>query len=172
MLDTCRELMANQYEAALCTLNACIDRCPEAAWDTPVANLAFCQVVFHTLFFTDYYLGREEHGFRDQPFHRDHPQFFRDYEELEDRKQQLLYDRPMIRAYLDHCRGKAAEVIAGETAETLGASCGFARRNVSRAELHVSSIRHIQHHAAQLSLRLRLDYQEDIAWFGSRWRVL
>ncbi len=130
---------------------------------------AFCQVAFHTLFFTDYYLGREEHGFRDQPFHRDNPKFFRDYEELEDRKQELLYDRPTIRAYLDHCRRKAADAIAGETAETLGAPCGFARRDFSRAELHVVNIRHIQHHAAQLSLRLRLDHQEHIPWFGSRW---
>ena len=115
VLDTFKELLANQFEAALCTLNACIDRCPETAWDSPVANLAFCQVVFHTLFFADVYLGQSEHGYREQPFHRDNARFFRDYEEMEDRKQELLYDRATIKAYLEHCRNKASKVIAAET---------------------------------------------------------
>ncbi len=57
MVDTLKELITNQFEAALCTLSACIDECPEAAWNAPVANLAFCQAVFHTLFYADYYLG-------------------------------------------------------------------------------------------------------------------
>ena len=39
-----------------------------------------------------------------------------------------------------------------------------------RAELHVYSIRHIQHHAAQLSLRLRLDAGVAIPWIGVGWR--
>ena len=53
-----------------------------------------------------------------------------------------------------HMQG-AADMLAGETAETLGAPCGLARRDFSRAELHVVNIRHIQHHAAQLILPLR-----------------
>jgi hypothetical protein len=61
-------------------------------------------------------------------------------------------------------------VIAAETAETLTAGCGFQRRPISRAELHVYNLRHIQHHAAQLSLRLRLDAQQEIPWIGSGWR--
>jgi hypothetical protein len=41
---------------------------------------------------------------------------------------------------------------------------------MSRAELYVYNLRHIQHHAAQLSLRLRLDHGVNIAWVGSGWR--
>jgi hypothetical protein len=169
MLDTVKELISHQFEAAFCALNACIDRCPESAWNAPVANLAFCQVAFHTLFFADYYLGQNEDALREQPFHRERPDFFRDYEELQPRRQQLLYDRPGIKTYLEYCRHKASEVMAAETAESLMARAAF-RRTFSRAELHVYNIRHIQHHAAQLSLRLRLDSREDIPWFGSGWR--
>ena len=46
MLDTVKTLTRNQFDAALCTLNACIDRCPERAWHAPVGNLKFCQVGF------------------------------------------------------------------------------------------------------------------------------
>jgi hypothetical protein len=165
-----RQLLTSQYEAALCTLSACIDRCPEAAWNGPVANLAFCQAAFHVLFFADVYLGRGPGGLREQPFHREHPGFFRDYEEMEDRPQKLLYDRPTTRAYLQHCRRKMLDVMAAETAESLAGPSGFPRRDFSRAELHVYNIRHIQHHAAQLMLRLRLDHRLDIPWFGSGWR--
>jgi hypothetical protein len=68
MLDTCKNLVANQYEAALCTLNACIDRCPENAWNKRVVNHKFCQIAFHTLFYADYYLGPS-----DDPFRRHRP---------------------------------------------------------------------------------------------------
>lgn len=169
MLDTFQKLIANQFAAALCTLNACIAKCPTAAWDAPVANYKFCQVAFHTLFYADYYLGPNEESFCQQPFHRENAPFFRDYEEFEDHAPVLLYDKNSIQAYLRHCRMKAREVILSETAGSLEAPAGFARRTFSRAELHVYNIRHIQHHAAQLSLRLRLDSHQDIPWIGSGW---
>ena len=169
MLETFKQLLAHQYAAALCTLNACIERCPDANWNAPVGSLAFCQVAFHALFFTDLYLGQDKEALRRQPFHRDHERFFRDYEELEDRPQQWLYERPFIRAYLGHCRDKASQAVAAETEQTLEARAGFGR-DYSRAELHVVNIRHLQHHAAQLSLRLRLDAHVQVPWFGSGWR--
>jgi hypothetical protein len=170
MLDTFKDLLVHQFEAALCTLNAAVDRCPDLAWNAPVANLAFCQAAFHTLFFADLYLGPNVDALRRQPFHRDNAEFFRDYEELEPRKQELFYDRPAINSYLAHCRQKVAAVLAAETAESLAAPAGFDWLKFNRAELHVYNIRHIQHHAAQLILRLRLDFGEDFRWFGSGWR--
>jgi hypothetical protein len=154
-------------------LEACVERCPEAAWDAPVGSLAFCQVAFHTLFFTDYYLGRDDVSFRQQAYHREHADVFRDYEELESRPQKLLYERAAIVDYLAHCRHKFAEMLARETAESLAGPCGIARRRpMSQAELYLVNVRHMQHHAAQLSLRLRLDWQIEIPWVGSGGREL
>ena len=102
-----------------------------------------------------------------QPFHRENAAFFLDYEELEYRKQVHRYDRPSIHTYMDHCRAKASTVVAAETAETLAGPSGFERRTFPRAELHVLNIRHIQHHAAALALRLKLDSGIDVPWFGS-----
>lgn len=170
MLDTLEELIADQFEAAFCMLKTCISRCPDAAWDEPVANLRFCQVAFHALRFADFYLGQNADALNRQPFHRDLEPFFRDYEELEDRVQVLLYDKPSIQTSLEHGRKKAAEVIAAETVEPLTDPSGFERRTFSRAELHVLNVRHIQHHTAQLSLRLRIDSQRDIPWIESGWR--
>ena len=170
MLDTFRGLIANQYEAAFCTLRTCMDMCPDSAWNTRVCNYPFCQVAFHTLFFADYYLEPDENSFRDQPFHRENKNFFADYEQLEDREPISVYERAPINAYLQHCRTKASRVIATETADTLIAATEFQRREFSRAELHVYNVRHIQHHSPQMSLRLRIDAGTNVPWIGSGWR--
>lgn len=170
MIDLYKTLISNQFEAAFCTLGACIDRCPDASWSAPVVKLKFCQVAFHTLFFADLYLGRDVLALREQEFHLEHATTFADYEELEDRAPQRVYERPFIKTYLLHCRDKASHVIAAETLESLQVTPGFAGRNVSRAELHVTNFRHIIHHAGQLTLRLRLDANIDIPWVTSGWR--
>lgn len=170
MHDIFKTLVLNQYQAAFCMLKACLDRCPDSAWNAPVANYKFCQAAFHTLFFADFYLGPSEDDFRQQTFHRDHPEFFRDYEEFADHLPVQVYDRPSIKTYLAHCRDKAQRIVPAETVETLSAVADFLRRDMSRAEMHVYNIRHLQHHLAQLSLRLRLDHHTDIPWVRSGWR--
>jgi hypothetical protein len=126
--------------------------------------------VFHTLFFADYYLCPEEASFREQPFHRDNASFFGGYEQLLDQEPTSLYEREPIKAYVNYCRDKATGVIATESTGSLAAPCRFPRKSFTRCELHVYNIRHIQHHAAQLTLRLRLDGTVDVPWVGSGWR--
>jgi len=171
MTETLKTLLGNQYEASLCTLNYCIERCPDENWNARVANLKFCQAAFHALFYADFYLGQSPDDFKKQPFHRENASFFADYEEFEDRAPVKMYERPAIEKYMQHCRTRANQIIVSESADSLAAPCGFRHKTFSRAELHVYNIRHIQHHAAQLSLRLRLDANVDIPWVGSGWRA-
>ncbi len=95
---------------------------------------------------------------------------FGDYEELREVVQQAVYEKSFIKTYLQHCRDKASAVIAVETSESFDKRPGFDWLQISRAEVHVRNIRHTQHHAAQLSLRLRLDVGQDIPWVGTGWR--
>jgi hypothetical protein len=60
--------------------------------------------------------------------------------------------------------------VARETAEVLSGPSGFHWRKCTRAELHVYNIRHIQHHAAQLILRLRNDAGVDVPWVSHAWK--
>ncbi len=170
MSDVLRELLRNQFEAAFCTLHLCLEQCPDELWQAPVGNEPFSRVVFHTLFFADMYLSTDEASFRQQPFHIENADLFGDYEQLEWRDPVCVYEREPIRNYTNFCRKKAFGVISEETDESLAGSCGFPRRDFSRAELHVYSMRHIQHHTAQLSLRLRLSADVGIPWVGSGWQ--
>lgn len=172
MLAVLKELLAHQYEASLSTLNLCVARCPDTIWNASVANWMFCQTAFHAVFCADLYLQQSDDVavFKHQPFHVEHREDFRDYEELEDRPQVLLYEKPFVLGYLQQVRYKAQETIARESAEVLAGPSGFHWRKCSRAELHVYNIRHIQHHAAQISLRLRLDANIDIPWVSHAWK--
>ncbi|MBA4020223.1 MAG: hypothetical protein C0483_23935 [Pirellula sp.] len=170
MLEELRRLIAHQYEAAFCVLAHCAARCPDALWNAPVAKYPFNQVLFHTLFFADLYLGVDEESLSRQPFHLENQELFADYEQLADREPLALYTREQIALYLDFCRRKAATTLDEETEPSLCAPALHPGRNFSRAELHVYNIRHIQHHGAQLTLRLRLDSDVDIRWIGSGWR--
>lgn len=172
MPDTLKELLAHQYEASLSTLNLAVARCPAASWNERVAKWKFCQAAFHTVFFADVYLQPSDdvEALKRQPFHIEHKAIFRDYEEMEDRPQVLLYDKPFVLTYLQHVRIKAQDTIARESGEVLAGPSGFSWRKCSRAELHVYNIRHIQHHAAQLSLRLRVDADVDVPWVSHAWK--
>lgn len=166
MIDLYRSIMSNQYQAALRTLEQSIDRTDNETWAAEHMDMPVNQVVFHTLFYADLYLGRGVPEFRNQPYHRERPGFFRDYEELEDRVPTHFYSRDECRSYLEFCVQKARTEMDGETAETLRADTGFGWRNMTRAELHVHNIRHIQHHAAQLGLRHQLAGGPPLRWVG------
>ncbi|HEY7088866.1 MAG TPA: DinB family protein [Tepidisphaeraceae bacterium] len=172
MLDTLKELIAREFEASLSMVNLAVARCPDASWNQPVANWKFCQAAFHVVFFADLYLQSSEdvEAFKRQPFHVQHKADFGDYEELTDRPQVRMYAKPFVMSYLQDVRRKAQETIARESAEVLAGPSGFSWRKCSRAELHVYNIRHIQHHAAQLSMRLRLDANIDVPWVGHVWK--
>lgn len=171
MLEIFKAATTNQFEAAFGTLDLCLVQCPDACWNAPVANATFCQVMFHTLFFADYYLGENEAVFPEQDFHRQHRKLFADYEQLEDRKPESIYDKESISTYLCHCRDKAKSQIAAESTASLAAKAEFARRDFSRAELYIYNLRHVYHHAAQLVMRLRIDSDVDIPWINSGWPV-
>lgn len=66
MLEVMKEMLAHQYDAALGMMELCVDRCPDSRWHAPVGSLAFNQVAFHALSFTDYYLGESEAALREQ----------------------------------------------------------------------------------------------------------
>ena len=162
--------LLNQYEAALSTLNYCIINCPDGEWDQKHEDAPFCQVVFHALFYVDFYLENEEDTFKEQEFHKNNTNLFRDYEELEYQKAQNLYSKNECNLYLrfilEKCKEKLLNVQDDKLLEK-----PLIRPSISnRLELHIYSIRHIQHHAAQLGFRLQLINNKEMIWYSSGWK--
>jgi uncharacterized damage-inducible protein DinB len=66
-----------------------------------------------------------------------------------------VYSKDELRTYLEHCRAKCRRALDSLTGETAGERRTFSWGAVDRAELLLYSMRHVQHHAAQLNLILR-----------------
>src|SRR5687768_11805124 len=129
-------------------LKQCIERCPAELWESNVAALTFRQVAYHTLFFVDLYLSRDEAAFELRELHRVGG----------DESQPAPcagLDQDATLAYLAICRDKLRETLEGETEQSLQAPAGFSWLPFSRGELHLYNLRHVQHHAGQLSAHLR-----------------
>lgn len=160
--------LANQLLAALYMLRDCIDRCPDDEWDERHDDYPFSQVVFHVLFDCDYHLCDSLTELMDQPFHKRNSESFADYEELnEDRIPERLYERDFIRLYYDHCRKRAKSVIRAKSTADLVIPNTDIERVMTRLERYVNAIRHMQHHVAQLGLRLQFLTGNEMNWVSS-----
>ena len=143
-------VLLSQFRAALGMLRDCIARCPAEHWNTPIVKYPFWLVAYHTLCFADFYLSPSESAWAPSPLY--HP---RGIAELNDEYPSRTFSQPELLAYLEFCISKAGPSLASESAETLNGPSGFPRYPCSRAEFHINSIRHIQHHAAHLGAFLR-----------------
>lgn len=166
MPNTLKSLILHQMTASLDTLRYCIEFCPESEWQAAHKDAPFSQVVFHTLFYADFYLGRDSVPFKEQAFHVGHKHIFLDYEEMENKIPQQLYEKDFCLDYLSHCYAKLKATVEAETADSLYGESGIDFRKISRAELYIYNMRHIQHHAAQLGLRIQMITGKEMPWFS------
>src|SRR5690554_1803873 len=108
-------ILKRQMLASLEMLRYSIEQCPDKEWHQRHGDYPFSQVVFHTLFYTDFYLGRDDIPFEEQSFHRSHADIFGDYEEMRDVIPTKVYDRDFCREYLRFCVTKVSNVLDRET---------------------------------------------------------
>ncbi|HKX17931.1 MAG TPA: DinB family protein [bacterium] len=149
MIEYVRTVFASQFEASLAMLDHCVRQCPEPHWDGRVAKYPFWEIAYHTLCFVDLYLSSGEAEFQPRDIH---PGALRDiFEETPTRR----FEQRELTEYAAICRRQAIGVIAAETPESLRRPSGFSWLPMTRGELHIYNIRHIQHHSGQLSAYLR-----------------
>jgi hypothetical protein len=158
--------LASQLLAGLSMLKDCIDRCPEKEWHERHNDHPFSQVVFHALFDCDYLLGDTDADFKEQIFHRENRENFGDYEELEDRIPPHLPERDFLNRYYEHCGGKVASAIETKTIADLITPNADVTGNMTKLERYVNLIRHLQHHTAQLGLRLQFATEREMDWIA------
>ncbi len=143
-------IVQSQFDAALTMLEECVRRCPPKQWGGLVAKYPFWQVAYHTLYCTDLYAAKSQAQWQTHP--KFHPAGRADveneYPSREFSKRELL-------AYLRYTRARVHASLAAETTRTLAGPSGFSWMKVTRAEMPLCSMRHVQHHTGQLSAYLR-----------------
>lgn len=145
-----KNILWQQFGAAIDMLENALVACPEELWSDRSRQPELWYVVFHTLFFLDLYLSDSVEGFvPPMPFTLD---------ELDPAG--VLPERPYtkdeLHTYLEHGRRKCRATIEALTDEKARERRGFEwLADVNRGELLLYNMRHVQHHAAQLNLILR-----------------
>jgi uncharacterized damage-inducible protein DinB len=163
------EALIGQFEASLKTLKNVIASCPDEYWHEKDNDYPFSQVAFHTLFYIDYYLTDTVEAMKQQPFHVDHQSAFRDYEELGEEMPTSVYEREFILEYLAFCHDMILALRTNGTEERLEKTLKINGQPMSTLEMLIYVIRHIQHHTAQMGLRLQFQYGNEMEWVGRGW---
>jgi hypothetical protein len=160
MDTTWKNIIWNQFGAAIDMLENAIRACPDEVWGDFSKKpewkkkdvVGFWYLAYHTLFFLDYYLSdpvpSEEEFSPPPPFTLGE---FAPEGVLPER----VYTKEELLSYLDFCRKKLGRLVADWTEEKAHRASGVPYRDMTVAELLLYNMRHVQHHSAQLNLILR-----------------
>ena len=153
-----KEMLWHQYGAALDMLEHAMVACPDHVWGDKVDWHEFWYLASHTLFFTDLDLSETSEGFMPPPPFG--------LEELDERGvlPPRVYTKEELLTYLAHCREKLRKTIGELTEEKANREAVGLRDGYTFAELYLYSMRHVQHHAAQLNLLLRQKIDSAPRW--------
>lgn len=149
MNDTWKRIVWSQYAAAIGMLENAIAACPNELWGDRARKPEFWYVAYHTLFFLDLYSFGTVEGFAPpEPFNLD---------EMDPAGvlPPRVYTRDELLAYLPIGRERARAAVEAMTDEKARQSCTIPWLQLTEGELILDSMRHVQHHAAQLNLILR-----------------
>jgi hypothetical protein len=137
-----------QFGAAIDTLENAIQACPEAVWSDRSSYHEIWYMAYHTLFFLDYYLSESPEGFA--------PPDPITLSELDPAggPPDRVYTKDELLIYLEYGRQKCRSAI-GALSEEEGFRQSQFRKDLTVIELYLYTLRHVQHHAAQINLLLR-----------------
>ncbi len=158
-----RTALWQQFGATIDMLENALLACPSTQWNgrlwsdqkdhpLPPEYAAFWSITYHTLFWLDLYLtGSSEEGFAPPP------PFTTDELDPAGESPKRPYSRDELHAYLVHLRQKCQTTIAELSDEKAHQQVDYPwveGKPVSYLELLLYNMRHVQEHAAQLSLFL------------------
>jgi hypothetical protein len=166
------KILIGQYEAVLAMMKLRIEACPSEYWEGKISEATFRQDAYHALFWFYYYLSSHEDQFVMTDLHTKGGD-----ERRPVISQGLSKDDTL--EFVELCRKWIYESLPQETEESLEGNSGFPsifkKYPLTRAELHIYNIRHLQHHMAQESMYLRKisdehDLSLELPWIGTGWR--
>jgi hypothetical protein len=153
-----RDSLWNQFGAAIDMLENAVRACPDALWGDRAKQPEYWYLVFHTLFFLDFYLEDSAESFRPPP------PFTLDELDPAGVLPDRVYRKDELLAYLDHGRRKCRGLIDALTEESARRRRSFQSIEGSVVEVLLYSLRHVQHHTAQLNLILRRETDSAPRW--------
>ncbi len=148
-------VLHRQFSAAIGMFDNAMQSVPDLLWQTPMwstegRDSVFSQpwyIAYHTLFFTDMYLGTSDVGFMPPP-----PYNLDELNPAGVPPAKVLMKQDLA-GYSTYIKGKAAIRLLELDLKTAAMVCHFSWGfQISAFDLIIDNIRHIQEHQAQLSM--------------------
>jgi hypothetical protein len=158
-----KDILVSQYEASLLMLKNAIVASDREIWTRQICKKAFWHVAYHTLFYTDFYLSKDEKTFVPWVKHKKEYQFLGPVPWAPHYEPDIgePYGQTDILEYWDSIH----DTLVGKIEKTdLESPSGFYWLPFNKLELQIYNIRHIQHHSGQLAERLRERRSIGIKW--------
>lgn len=153
MDDFGKNALWSQFGASIDALEAALIACPDEVWGDPAKKpeswYEFWYLIYHTLFWLDFYLSEST----EEEFTPPAPFTLVEFDPagvLPER----VYTKEELQAYLAHGRKKCHAVIWALTDEQ-ARKPHPGRAGFSTLELLLYNMRHVQHHTGQLNMILR-----------------
>lgn len=155
--------LTSQFEAALEMLRAAIEAAPDDVWDSADYENRTWRLAYHTLYYTKLYLSPSAGAFSGWEGAIEGADSLGGSWEDPSATVEVegVHSPGELVTFLDSLLTELPESVR---ALPLDAESGFEWYPCSRLELHLNSIRHIQHHTGQIIERLRSHGVTGIAW--------
>lgn len=147
-----------QFGASIDALDSMIAACPDELWGRSAEEPWFWAMAFHVAFFLDYNFSEDAAS-----FHPPAPYTLCELDPagiLPDR----VYARSEIRAYLAYLRERARMRIVGPDPTWITSEHAYCNLTGTGFEIALYTMRHVQHHTAQLASLLRRAGIESPRW--------
>lgn len=151
----------SQYNACLWMLKNTITISMEFPqhylWNAETEKNRYWHIAYHTLFYTDLYLAKDNKSFMPWALHQE------DYHLLSPEALEPYYQEELL-SYLNKINSSLKLSLENCNFEK---HSGFSWLPFNKFELHIHNIRHIQHHTGQLVERIREKRHIEVDWIVS-----
>ena len=159
-------VICSQYHATLAMLEQAVQKCPGFLWDQAEDKTKFWHIAYHALFYTHLYLHKSEVEFAPWPKQRDEYQFMGPLPWPPHRLPAIgaPYEQSDILDFVAFCRQQVDQKVS---TLDLAAPSGFSWLPMSKFELQIYTIRHLQQHTGELMERLGSGANLSVDWIGT-----
>ena len=172
-----KTILKSQYHATLAMLRQAIELCPEELWSSKNYTNPFWRIAYHALYYTHLYLQPNAEAFIAWEHHQTGIQHMDDIPgppeiddllELPHKPPQTgePYTKTEVLEYWTFCDNTIDDWV--DAIDLLDSKSGFSWYNLSKLEHQLSSVRHTQHHTAQLADRVRNVANAGVDWVSGR----
>lgn len=161
-----KEILWHQFGAAIETLENALNVCPDELWRArlwreshiPPEFTEFWYIAYHTIFWLDYYCSESADGFAVPP------PFTLSELDMDGVLPERVYTKQELQTYLDYARAKCRAKIERLADEYELQQVRNNWRVKTVAELLLYNMRHVQEHAAHLSMLLGQETDTAPGW--------